>query len=371
MAANQNIKKYVTIAAAAAIAVFICWYFRSVLSYIIISFVIALISKPLMSFLSGIRIGKFKMPCTIAALITLAAVMSCIIGIFAVITPLAAQIISELGSIDFNSFSEKISGPLGEWNKALHGLMPGMDPDFSIESMIFDNLRNFLDMNIFTGLFSSIATMLAKLGIALFSISFISFFFIKDNSTFMNMITAIVPDKYEERTVKVLNSINNLLVRYFVGITIEALLITVLNSAGLHFFGKMDWNMALVLAFFSGVINIIPYIGPLAGGALGAIVAVATFHPATAGISLAAHLAVVIAVYVATHIIDVFLFQPFIYSNSVKAHPLEIFIIILMAAQIGGIIGMLIAIPCYTAIRVIAKEFLAEVKIVQRLTGKF
>jgi predicted PurR-regulated permease PerM len=66
---------------------------------------------------------------------------------------------------------------------------------------------------------------------------------------------------------------------------------------------------------------------------------------------------------------DNFVLQPFIYSNSVKAHPLEIFIIILIAAKLGGITGMIIAIPAYTVIRVVAKEFLNQFKIVQKLTN--
>ncbi|MBR4095217.1 MAG: AI-2E family transporter, partial [Bacteroidales bacterium] len=77
-----------------------------------------------------------------------------------------------------------------------------------------------------------------------------------------------------------------------------------------------------------------------------------------------------VAVFVVTHIIDVFIFQPYIYSNSVKAHPLEIFLVILLAGNIAGILGMLVAIPAYTVLRVFAKEFFSNFKLVQRLTDR-
>ena len=76
------------------------------------------------------------------------------------------------------------------------------------------------------------------------------------------------------------------------------------------------------------------------------------------------------AIFIVTHLIDVFIFQPYIYSNSVKAHPLEIFIVILMAGHIGGIVGMLVAIPAYTVVRVFAKEFFSNFKVVKKLTDR-
>ena len=67
-------------------------------------------------------------------------------------------------------------------------------------------------------------------------------------------------------------------------------------------------------------------------------------------------------------LIDNFVFQPLIFSNSVKAHPLEIFIVIFSAGLLFGITAMLVAIPFYTIFRVMAKEFLHDFKFVQKLT---
>ena len=66
--------------------------------------------------------------------------------------------------------------------------------------------------------------------------------------------------------------------------------------------------------------------------------------------------------------LDNFLLQPIIFSNSVNAHPLEIFLVILIAGTVAGISGMIFAIPFYTFIRIIAKEFLSQFEIVKSLT---
>ena len=72
--------------------------------------------------------------------------------------------------------------------------------------------------------------------------------------------------------------------------------------------------------------------------------------------------------YIFAQLIDNFFSQPFIFSNSVKSHPLEIFLIIVMSGILFGVTGMIVAIPTYTAIKVILKAFLSENKIVKSLT---
>jgi predicted PurR-regulated permease PerM len=62
--------------------------------------------------------------------------------------------------------------------------------------------------------------------------------------------------------------------------------------------------------------------------------------------------------------------QPFIASKSVKAHPLEIFLVVLISGMVAGIPGMMLGIPAYTFIRVIAKEFFGNNNFIKTLTAK-
>ena len=81
-------------------------------------------------------------------------------------------------------------------------------------------------------------------------------------------------------------------------------------------------------------------------------------------------LAKLLGVILTAHFIDNNLLVPLIYSKSVKAHPLEIFFVIIMGGSLAGLIGMLLAIPVYTVLRVIAKEFFQQFRVVQKLTAK-
>jgi predicted PurR-regulated permease PerM len=73
----------------------------------------------------------------------------------------------------------------------------------------------------------------------------------------------------------------------------------------------------------------------------------------------------VASVFIGMQLFDNLLVQPYIFSKSVKAHPIEIFLVIVIGSKLGGILGMVVAIPFYTAIRVIASIFLSEFKVVQ------
>ena len=125
---------------------------------------------------------------------------------------------------------------------------------------------------------------------------------------------------------------------------------------------------ALVIGCLAGVMNVIPYIGPI----------ITLFFAVFLGISgciefnqyelITSTITKILVILIGTNLLDAIFIQPFIFSNTVKAHPLEIFLVILMAGALGGVLGMVVAIPCYTLLRVIAKEFLDHFKFFKKLT---
>ena len=143
------------------------------------------------------------------------------------------------------------------------------------------------------------------------------------------------------------------LTRYFIGICVEILLVFTLNAIGLYFIGIEN---CLIIALFTGVINVIPYIGPLIGILFGTIIVVTTNYTLDWSTEILPIIGYTGGIMIVTQLLDNFIFQPFIYSNSVNAHPLEIFLVILIAGNIYGIIGMMVAIPAYSVLRVIIKE---------------
>jgi predicted PurR-regulated permease PerM len=158
-----------------------------------------------------------------------------------------------------------------------------------------------------------------------------------------------------------------LLTRYFIGILFDMLFVAALTTISLSLLGVRN---ALLIGMFAGLVNVIPYVGPLIGATFGILIGV------TSNIGLDFHTQLLPLIYkIATsfliiQLLDAMVFQPLVISNIVKAHPLEIFIVILIAGSLAGIGGMIVAIPVYTILRIIAKEFLNNFKIIQKLTSK-
>jgi predicted PurR-regulated permease PerM len=178
----------------------------------------------------------------------------------------------------------------------------------------------------------------------------------------------LTPDKYEDNVLHIIDDTSRLLTRYFGGILVQITIITTYVSITLSLFGVKN---AILIGFFAALVNVIPYIGPLIGAMFGVLVTIsANVGPDVAFYAvIMPQLIVVVIVFASMQLMDNLLLQPIIFSNSVKAHPLEIFLVILIGAQLGNIVGMLLAIPTYTVIRIIAKNMLSEFKIVQKLTS--
>jgi predicted PurR-regulated permease PerM len=198
---------------------------------------------------------------------------------------------------------------------------------------------------------------------------FISFFFVRDETLFREIVCALVPDRMEGQMTKSLADIEGLLSRYFVGLLVEMTGVALLDFLGLWIFARLGFSNALGIAFIAGILNIIPYVGPLLGELIGVILAVILKYGSGVGlpVNIWVFALIVLAIMLTTQLVDNFVYQPLIYSTSIKASPLEIFIVILLASHIGGVVGMLVAIPAYTVVRVIASRFFPDVKLVKRL----
>lgn len=227
------------------------------------------------------------------------------------------------------------------------------------------NLASWVNPSRISSIFSSIIGFFGNFVIAVMSILFISFFFLREQGLFDRMLGSLVPNKYEGETVQAINESSKLLIRYFLGILLQISIITIMVSLALTFLGV---NNALLIAFFAALMNVIPYVGPLFGAAFGIIITISSHLDLPFYSGMLPLLLKVVVVIGIMQMIDNFVIQPTIFGRSVKAHPLEIFIVVLIGAKLGGILGMVVAIPAYTVLRVIGKVFFSEFKVVQRIT---
>jgi predicted PurR-regulated permease PerM len=199
----------------------------------------------------------------------------------------------------------------------------------------------------------------------LFSVLFISFFFLKDNKLLQRGILMFVPKDKETRTVTSIHTINQLLSRYFLGLLLQLLVLFLIYTATLLLVGIEN---AIVIAFLCALFNIIPYLGPIIGGVIMIVLTMTSNLGADFSSVVLPNTGFVLIGLIIGQLVDNFFSQPIIYSSSVKSHPLEIFLIIIIAGLLFGIVGMIIAVPGYTAIKVILKHFMYDNAIVRNIT---
>jgi predicted PurR-regulated permease PerM len=242
---------------------------------------------------------------------------------------------------------------------------PEVEPHKTFFDITKDHLVRVFDPSIIPSLISSVVGKLGNVLLGIMSVFFIAFFFLREQGLFNNMISSAVSNQYEDKTHNAIEQSTELLVRYFIGVLLQITVVTVFVSLLLSIFGIKN---ALLIGFFAALMNVIPYLGPIIGATFGVIITVSSNLDVPFYDVLLPMLVKVMLVFMIMQLLDNFILQPTIFSKSVKAHPLEIFLVILVAAEIGGVVGMVLAIPVYTVLRVIGKVFLSEFKIVQKIT---
>ena len=362
----DRLARYIIIAATLAILACLCWYFKNVLVYIIVAFVVSLIGQPVMRLLRKIRIRGKSAPDGLLAILTIFVILGTLILVVTQVIPVVTGIVRDAAVL--NSVTAD-GNPLDRVNDWIVGLFPGLGPDFNIITILMDKLREVTNVSNVTSVISSVTSFVTSLVVGLFSVVFISFFFVRDETLFRKIVSALVPDRMEGKLAKSLGDIEGLLSRYFVGLLVEMTGVALLDFLGLWIIARLGFSNALGIAFIAGILNVIPYVGPLVGEVVGVVLAVILKYGTGVGlgVNIWVFALIVLAIMLTTQLVDNFVYQPLIYSTSIKASPLEIFIVILLAGHIGGVVGMLVAIPAYTVVRVIASRFFPDLKLVKRL----
>ncbi|MDD3152308.1 MAG: AI-2E family transporter [Bacteroidales bacterium] len=362
----NKILKYSGIIFTIILVLLFVWKFTFIVWYILIAGVISFIGAPIVERLRKIKINKKHIPNWLAALISLLIIVIFISAIFVVFVPLIVKQANVISNIDFNGIADYLQIKLAEASIVLqkYGIIGQNGNLLDVLHNKFNDFVKIISLPDFVGKFFTVA---GDLFMGIFSVIFISFFFLKDDTLFTKLIMVAIPDKYNEKVTKTLNNIKHFLSRYFIGMSIEVIAMATLETIGLKIIGVEG---ALLLGIIGGFCNIIPYLGPFIGGAIAVLISGTTLISAGAYDMLLLQSILVVVVFGVSNFIDNMVLQPLIYSQSVDAHPLEIFIVILVFGSIGGVVGMLLAIPGYTVIRVIAKEFLSNFEIIRKITSK-
>ena len=329
---------------------------QSVLIYIIIAAIIALIAKPMILFLRK----KLKFPNTLAVISTMVLFVGLILGITGMFIPLVIEQGESLSLLKTKGLEENIGNLITQANE--YFTSKNIDILSELQSAdVFASLKSI------PNLLNSIVGALGSFSVGLFSVLFISFFFMKDSKMFKSALLTLMPKGTEDRFSHSLEKINDLLSRYFIGLVIQITILFVIYTIILLVIGVSN---AVVIAFLCALLNIIPYVGPLISAFLMIVLTMtsglgqdldfqAEILPKTVYVMIG---------FIIAQVVDNFASQPIIFSKTTKSHPLEIFLIIIIGGLLAGPLGMIIAVPSYTVLKVILKEFISDNKIVSSLT---
>ncbi len=339
-----------------SIALYFIYNIRLVLLYLIVALILTLIGNPFLDFFKK----RLKFKHNLATIATLSIFVLIIAGFILMFIPL---IVSQGHQLSLLKTSE-IENNITQLTKQTIAFLESHNIDTS-EMIKEANIGSKINLNFIPVFLNSVLGTISNFGMGLGSVLFITFFFLKDRLLFVNNSKKLIPDTHEKQILNSVHQINHLLSRYFIGLLLQLLIVFILYVFVLFLF---DIPNLFIIAFLCAVLNIVPYIGPLIASILAAILTLlSNLGSDFQTIMLPTTIYVLICFWI-VQIIDNNLSQPLIFSKSVSSHPLEIFLVILIAGFLYGILGMIIAVPLYTILKVIGKEFFPENKVIQLLT---
>lgn len=340
------------------VGIFLLGYFlyaiQSVIIYIIIAAILSLIARPIIIFLRD----KFKFPNTLAVVTTMFLMLSLLTGLIFLFVPLVIEQGKSLSLLEVNKLQANVQDIFNQITAYFSA--KGIDVISEIKSL--DLVSQFKEI---PNILNSVIGALGSLSVGLFSVLFISFFFMKDSKLLKNGVLTLIPNNTEGRFSNSLEVINDLLSRYFIGLIFQITILFIIYTIILLIAGISN---AVVIAFLCALLNLIPYVGPMIGALLMFILSMNSNIGLDFQTEILPTSLWILFFYGIAQVLDNFVSQPIIFSKTTKSHPLEIFLIIIIGGLLFGIVGMITAVPLYTALKVILKEFLSDNKIVKSLT---
>ena len=335
------------------------WAVKGIIMYMAVASIVSLVATPAVDFLDGLHIGRVKVPDTAAIIIVMLLMFVVCAGVLALLVPLVTSQAENLSLLDAAKAKENA---LLIYHNAMDMLK-----DYGVIKQTPELTTDYIktvDFSFIPNLINSVVSSLGSIITFVFSVVFFAFFFLKERGRASSFILSVVPDGTEKKVSDMMQKTRSLLSRYVIGLLVQQSLIFCFTLILLLSFGVQN---PFIIAFIVALLNIVPYIGPFMGGVL--LVSLTMLSNISQPIGELMPVTLwVLGGFIVIQLFDNFVSQPLIFSNSVKAHPIEIFTVTLIGGTLFGVLGMIVAVPAYTIIRIMAKEFFWESKIVRVLT---
>lgn len=336
-----------------------------VLLYLLISFVISLILAPIKNLLLKIRIKKFHLNDAVATIISMLFLLGVIILFFFYVLPPIITKLTSLIAIDYDILLLQLESSLKPIEKTLIDYKIANE-SFSFAQIIQKYITNFQASINIEKAFENIINSFGDIVVGVVTVVFFSFFIIKDQNVFPSLVKSLFAERYHSMIDNIINDTRVLLSRYFLGILIDQIIVFILIFL---VFTLIGYDYAILIAFFVGLFNIIPYFGPLIALILAILLGIVSSLMSGADTQLLWNIVITIIGFESVKILDNLVLQPNIYAKSVKSTPFEVFLVLVIGEELFGIIGMILSVPVYTLLRIIAVQTLQGVPLIQKITS--
>ena len=342
------------------LVILFAWIFTDIFFYFVIAGIITAILRPLANYISQTQFLGFRLPRAVAVILSFVVMVAVFVVFVTLFIPVFSAQIESLSSLNYRGIADRLSGPFAQLENFLISIsFQEREPGFLLEELRAAFV-SFIEDRSFAQFFNNLISYTGAVVVGTIAIIFITFFMLYEDGLLRRKLISMIPNAYFEVTISAITKIESLLSNYLTGLLIQMLSIFTLASLGLSLLGI---KFAMTIALFAAVANLIPYLGPVLGALFGIIVAVSTSVPFVDAPNAVLLLVVkILLVFGFVQLTDNILLQPLIFSRSVKAHPLEIFVVIFAGAGLAGIPGMIAAIPTYTILRVSAIELYSGYK---------
>ncbi len=323
--------------AAIVLLVMILYNYSNLVAYALIAMVLSYLLDPIVN-----RLQSAGMNRTLGVTLTLTSVILILVWVSTSIIPIIANqmaiLAGQLSMDNIRFIADQIEAQFIENFTFLpHGFL---------QENVTQLTENLFDTGRIPDIMSNLIGIFTNLFAAFIVIPFATFFFLKDGSKIRRDLLKLVPNKYFETTLSLIDKVETRLGIYFRSVLLQSFLVALFSWIFLSIAGLS--NSASV-GVTIGVANTIPYFGPIIGYLLSIVVSIIE----TGDFSLI--LPCILAVFL-VQVLDNAVFQPLIFSKSADMHPVAILFIILIGAQTAGIIGMLVAIPIATTIKIMYNQ---------------
>ncbi len=364
---NKDLNRNIVLAVSILVGVALLYFFREIVAYVLIAWVISMLGQPLMKVMRKVRIGKHRfLPPSVSAGLVLLFFLFLVTGLVAIFVPLVVEQANNLSGLDVNAFMTGLQEPLAELTKLGHrfGFIAPKENVMQAAQHAFTNLISPMQIS---NLLSFILLTASGAMVGTISVLFISFFFLRERNVMLtDFLASVVAESQEHGVREAVRDTTTMLSRYFSGLLMQMLFVAVCLTLALWILGIQN---ALLIGIFAALINIVPYLGPMMGCAFAVFITISSNLGLGFYDQVVPMIMKVVVVFGSMQLINDWIVQPLIFSNRVAAHPLEIFLVTLVGAKLGGIGGMILAIPIYTVVRIVAREFFNQYRIVQKITS--